>query len=80
MAIAWKVFGFPTERDKRLFMRHLSSIVRLDSPFPDGLRLIAEEMHSRSFRKALQKIADDIELGNTISESFSKYLLHKNLY
>ncbi|OGL45881.1 MAG: hypothetical protein A2161_16505 [Candidatus Schekmanbacteria bacterium RBG_13_48_7] len=62
-----------TNADRQLFMNHVSSMVKLDFPFPEGLRLLAEEIQSSRFKKVIERTADDIESGVTVSEAFSKH-------
>ncbi len=69
------------EKDVLVFTKKLTTMVRAGLPVVDTLELLADQMESKAFKKVLKQIHLDIESGNSVSVSFSKYNnLFGNIY
>jgi len=55
-----------------LFNQQLASITKAGIPLERGLRELAEDVSSRSMRKLVDAIADELEAGVSIEEAFEK--------
>jgi type IV pilus assembly protein PilC len=52
--------------------RQLASMARLDLPFPQGLKALAEEVEGREFQKLIQEVLADLEEGKLLSEALAR--------
>ena len=69
------------EKDVLIFTKKLTTMVRAGLPVVDTLALLTDQMESKAFKKVLKQIHLDIESGNSVSVSFSKYdKLFGNIY
>jgi len=69
------------EKDVLVFTKKLTTMVRAGLPVVDTLALLADQIESKAFKKVLKQIHLDIESGNSVSVSFSKYdKLFGNIY
>jgi len=69
------------EKDVLVFTKKLTTMVRAGLPVVDTLALLADQIESKAFKKVLKQIHLDIESGNSVSVSFSKYNnLFGNIY
>jgi type IV pilus assembly protein PilC len=69
------------EKDVLVFTKKLTTMVRAGLPVVDTLELLTDQMESKAFKKVLKQIHLDIESGNSVSVSFSKYNnLFGNIY
>lgn len=59
-----------------LFNQQLASITKAGIPLERGLRELAHDVHSRSMRKLVNAIADDLEAGISIEEAFERRQKH----
>jgi len=55
-----------------LFNQQLASITQAGIPLERGLRELADDVGSRSMRKLINAIADELEAGVSIEEAFEK--------
>lgn len=55
-----------------LFNQQLASITKAGIPLERGLRELAQDIASKSMRKLVEEIADDLEAGTGIEEAFQK--------
>lgn len=68
-------------KDVLVFTKKLATMVKAGLPVVDTLALLSEQMESKAFKKVLKQIHLDIESGNSVSVSFSKYdKLFGNIY
>ena len=69
------------QKDVLLFTKKLATMVHAGLPVVDTLSLLSDQMESKAFKKVLKQIYLDIESGNSVSVSFSKYdKLFGNIY
>ena len=69
------------QKDVLLFTKKLATMVHAGLPVVDTLSLLSDQMESKAFKKVLKQIHLDIESGNSVSVSFSKYdKLFGNIY
>jgi type IV pilus assembly protein PilC len=69
------------EKDVLVFTKKLTTMVKAGLPVVDTLALLTDQMESKAFKKVLKQIHSDIESGNSVSVSFSKYdKLFGNIY
>ena len=61
------------QKDVLLFTKKLATMVHAGLPVVDTLSLLSDQMESKAFKKVLKQIHLDIESGNSVSVSFSKY-------
>jgi len=59
-----------------LFNQQLASITKAGIPLEQGLRQLIEDVSSKSMRKLIDAIADDLESGVSIEEAFEKRQRH----
>jgi type IV pilus assembly protein PilC len=59
-----------------LFNQQLASITRAGIPLERGLRELAGDIHSKSMRKLVNAIADELEGGASIEQAFEKRQKH----
>ena len=55
------------------FNRQLASMARLDLPFPQGLRALAQEVEGREFQSLVAEVVVDLEEGKPLSEALSRH-------
>jgi type II secretory pathway component PulF len=63
-----------------LFNRELSALVRTRLPLPEGIRRIGRQMRSRSFRKALARVEEDLREGMSLSDAMARHRQHFSPY
>ena len=69
------------QKDVLLFTKKLATMVHAGLPVVDTLSLLSDQMENKAFKKVLKQIYLDIESGNSVSVSFSKYdKLFGNIY
>ena len=69
------------QKDVLLFTKKLATMVKAGLPVVDTLSLLGVQMENKAFKKVLKQIHLDIESGNSVSVSFSKYdKLFGNIY
>lgn len=69
------------QKDVLLFTKKLATMVHAGLPVVDTLSLLSDQMENKAFKKVLKQIHLDIESGNSVSVSFSKYdKLFGNIY
>ena len=69
------------QKDVLLFTKKLATMVHAGLPVVDTLSLLGVQMENKAFKKVLKQIHLDIESGNSVSVSFSKYdKLFGNIY
>ena len=69
------------QKDVLLFTKKLATMVHAGLPVVDTLSLLSNQMENKAFKKVLKQIYLDIESGNSVSVSFSKYdKLFGNIY
>ena len=59
-----------------LFNQQLASIVKAGIPLEKGLRELSRDVSSRSMRKLINDVADELEAGTNIEEAFEKRQKH----
>ena len=59
--------------DLVIFSRQLATMVDAGIPLMQSLDALAEQIENASFKKVIAGIRDDIEVGNSLSASFSKH-------
>jgi type IV pilus assembly protein PilC len=59
-----------------LFNRQLAALTEAGIPLERGLRELAEDVQSRSLRRVIASLADDLESGTDIEEAFAKRREH----
>ncbi len=68
-------------KDVLVFTKKLATMVKAGLPVVDTLSLLGDQIESKAFKKVLKQIHLDIESGNSVSVSFSKYdKLFNNIY
>jgi len=55
------------------FNRQLASMARLDLPFPEGLRSLAEEVDGHDFHKLVTVVLGDLEEGQSLSDALRSH-------
>ena len=69
------------QKDVLVFTKKLATMVKAGLPVVDTLSLLGDQMENKAFKKVLKQIHLDIESGNSVSVSFSKYdKLFGNIY
>ena len=64
--------GAVTLSDLLLFNEQLRSMLSRDLPLPKALRLLASETWSRRFGQAVERVAEGVERGETLSSALSQ--------
>lgn len=59
--------------DKLLFAKHLSIMIKAGLPLKDGIGLLKDQTRSRTTKKVLQQVKDDLENGLSLAASLKKY-------
>ena len=59
--------------DKMLFTRHLGVMLKAGLPFSRSIAVLAEQTSNAYFIEILQSIQEDIQKGNSLADSLSKY-------
>ena len=54
------------------FNRQLASMARLDLPFAEGLKSLAQEVDGAEFRRMIRGLLEDLEEGHRLSEALEK--------
>ncbi len=68
------VFGSGVSiKDKVLFTRQLSTLVKAGLPITQALNTAIEQVNNKSFQQTLQKIAASVEGGTSLADSFAQY-------
>jgi len=63
----------PPIDDFLLFNEELAALARTRLPLPEGIRHMAKQVRSRSFRKALLVIENDLREGRSLSEAVGRH-------
>lgn len=72
----WKknVFGSGvSSKDRVLFTRQLSTLVKAGLPITQALNTSIEQVNSPQFKSILHKVADSVEGGVSLADSFAEY-------
>ncbi len=68
-----KATGKVKSSDIEVFARQLSSLISARIPIVKSLGILANQTEKKSFREIIQSIQKNIEAGNSLADSFSKY-------
>jgi type IV pilus assembly protein PilC len=60
-------------RDLIIFSRQLATLIESGITILAGLQLLAEEISSKALRKALQRVIEDVQEGESLSNALRKY-------
>ena len=66
-------FGKVSFFDKLLFVKHLRMMIKAGVPLRESVLEIQNETNSRKFKAILKKIVDDLDNGESLSRSLSRY-------
>jgi type IV pilus assembly protein PilC len=66
-------FGGVNPEELILFTRQLSTFLKVGVPLTDGIRLLQDESGSIGFRAALDKIVEDLDSGDSLSQALGKH-------
>lgn len=69
---ALRKLGTVTLSDLLLFNEQLRSMLSRDLPLPKALRLLAKEAWSRRFGQAVERVAEGVEQGETLSAALAR--------
>ncbi len=61
------------DKDKVLFTRQLSTLVKAGLPITQALNTAIEQVNNSKFKEILKRIAASVEGGTSLSESFAQY-------
>ncbi|MFH1715036.1 MAG: type II secretion system F family protein [Elusimicrobiota bacterium] len=62
-----------THKDIVLFSRQLSTLVNAGVPIVKGFSILSEQIENKKFRDVVRSIKDDVEAGQSISDSMDKF-------
>src|SRR4029077_19295276 len=66
-------FGGVNPEELILFTRQLSTFLKVGVPLTDGIRLLQDESGAIGFRVALDKIVEDLDSGDSLSQALGKH-------
>lgn len=72
----WKKLSFGSgisSKDRVLFTRQLSTLVKAGLPITQALNTAIEQVNSSQFKATLHKVADSVEGGQSLADSFAQY-------
>lgn len=61
------------EKERAVFTRQLSTLLRAGMPLLRGLEVVARQERNRAFRRIIETLADDIRSGGTLSEAMARH-------
>lgn len=62
-----------TVRERSLFCRQFTSLIRAGVTIIDSLGMLAEQTENKGFSKAIRKVQTDLQKGETLSDSMKKH-------
>ena len=68
----FKIFSGVSLKDKMMFARHLGVMLSSGLSVPRALNVISSQTKSKSFKRALAIIEEDVKTGNTLANSLAK--------
>lgn len=67
------LFARISHLDKLLFAKHLAIMIKAGLPLKDGLGLLKDQTRSRTTKKILKQVKDDLENGLSLAASLKKH-------
>ena len=72
-AAAMKRGGKARDKDLAIYTRQFSTMVDAGLPIAQALQILSEQSDAKVLRDVTQRIANDVQGGSTLAESFGKY-------